>query len=282
MKALLIALNCIFALGITWGVLSNLGKPSVDEDEYFIKRKPGKKTTVRKTTSKKSAAVSNGPAQRTAAEIEQIIVEKNIFNPARCPNARVFGRRTGGNARLNLTLVGTFTIDNVSGAIILQRQQAQQNRMMMNQPWMMGRAMMMNQNNNNNNRFRQRFMPGMFPGMQNNNNNNNNQPAVVYKQYVRVGEVMANGYKLESVTRTSAVLTKGSERMELTIVEASQNAGGRSNTSNSNRNNNPFRMSPQQMRQWMQMMGGGRNNMGNWNRGGRNNNNNRNSMGNRR
>jgi hypothetical protein len=145
---------------------------------------------------------------------------------------------------------------------------------------MRGRAMMMNQNNNN--RFRQRFMPGMFPGMQNNNNNNNNQPAVVYKQYVRVGEVMANGYKLESVTRTSAVLTKGSERMELTIVEASQNAGGRSNTSNSNRNNNPFRMSPQQMRQWMQMMGGGRNNMGNWNRGGRNNNNNRNSMGNRR
>ena len=89
---------------------------------------------------------------------------------------------------------------------------------------------------------------------------------------------MANGYKLESVTRTSAVLTKGSERMELTIVEASQNAGGKSNSANNNRNN-PFRMSPQQMRQWMQMMGG-RNNMWNWNRGGRNNN--RNSMGNRR
>ncbi len=276
MKILLIALNCIFALGIAWGILSALGKPSVDEDEYFIKRKPGKKTTVRKTTSKKSAVASNGPAKRASAEIEQIIVEKNIFNPARCPNARVFGRRPGGNARLNLTLVGTFTIDNVSGAIILQRQQAQQNRMMMNQPWMMGRGMMMNQNNNN--RFRQRFMPGMFPGMQNNNNNNNNQPAVVYKQYVRVGEVMANGYKLESVTRTSAVLTKGSERMELTIVEASQNAGGKSNSANNNRNN-PFRMSPQQMRQWMQMMGG-RNNMWNWNRGGRNNNN-RNFRGNR-
>ena len=279
MKAVLIALNCLFALGITWGILSDLGKPSVDEDEYFIKRKPGKKTTVRKTNTKKGAVASRGPAKRESAEIEQIIVEKNIFNPARCPNARVFGRRTGGNARLNLTLVGTFTIDNVSGAIILQRQQAQQNRMMMmNQPWMMGRAMMMNQNNNN--RFRQRFMPGMFPGMQNNNNNNNNQPAVVYKQYVRVGEVMANGYKLESVTRTSAVLTKGSERMELTIVEASQNAGGKSNSANNNRNN-PFRMSPQQMRQWMQMMGG-RNNMWNWNRGGRNNNNNRNSTRNRR
>ena len=275
MKILLIALNCIFALGIAWGILSALGKPSVDEDEYFIKRKPGKKTTVRKTTSKKSVAVSNGPAQRTAAEIEQIIVEKNIFNPARCPNARVFGRRTGGNARLNLTLVGTFTIDNVSGAIILQKQQAQQNRMMMNQPWMMGRAMMMNQNNNNN-RFRQRFMPGMFPGMQNNNNNNNDQQSVVYKQYVRVGEVMANGYKLESVTRSSAILTKGSERMELTIVEASKNAGGKSSTSNNNNRNNPFRMSPQQMRQWMQMMRNGR--MGGF--GGRNNNN-RNFRGNR-
>ena len=281
MKILLIALNCIFALGIAWGILSALGKPSVDEDEYFIKRKAGKKTTVRKTTSKKSAVASTGPAKRASAEIEQIIVEKNIFNPARCPNARVFGRRPGGNARLNLTLVGTFTIDKVSGAIILQRQQAQQNRMMMNQPWMMGRGMMMNQNNgmNNNNRFRQRFMPGMFPGMQN-NNNNNDQQSVVYKQYVRVGEVMANGYKLESVTRTSAILTKGSERMELTIVEASKNAGGKSGTT-ANNNRNPFQMSPQQMRQWMQMMGGGRNNFGNWNRGGRNNNNNRNSRGNR-
>ena len=267
MKILLIALNCIFALGIAWGILSALGKPSVDEDEYFIKRKAGKKTTVRKTTSKKSTVAANGPAKRASAEIEQIIVEKNIFNPARCPNARVFGRRTGGNARLNLTLVGTFTIDKVSGAIILQRQQ--QNRMMMNQPpWMMGRSMMMNQNNgmNNNNRFRQRFMPGMFPGMQ--NNNNNDQQSVVYKQYVRVGEVMANGYKLESVTRTSAVLSRGSERMELALVEASKNAGGKSATATNN-NRNPFQMSPQQMRQWMQMMRNGR--MGGMGFGGRNN-----------
>lgn len=267
MKTLLIMLNCIFALGITWGVLSELGKPSVDEDEYFIKRKTGKKTAVRKTSSKKAAVKTAGPAKRSPEQLEQIIVQKNIFNAARCPNARVFGRRSGGNTRLSMTLVGTFTIDKVSGAIILQKQQNQQNRMMMN-PWMMRGNWMMNNNRfqNNNNRFRQRFMPGMFPGNQ--NNNNNNQPSVVYKQYVRVGETMANGYKLDSVTRTSAILTKGSERMELTIVEASKNAGGKSNTSNNN-NRNPFQMTPQQMRQWMQMMrGGGRRNMGNWNRGG--------------
>ena len=108
------------------------------------------------------------------------------------------------------------------------------------------------------------------------NNNNNDQQSVVYKQYVRVGEVMANGYKLESVTRTSAILTKGSERMELTIVEASKNAGGKSGTT-ANNNRNPFQMSPQQMRQWMQMMRNGR--MGGF--GGRNNNN-RNFRGNRR
>lgn len=270
MKTLLIALNCIFALGITWGVLSELGKPSVDEDEYFIKRKPGKKAAARKTSTKKVAAKPTGPAKRPAAELERIIVEKNIFNAARCPNARVFGRRSGGNTRLNMTLVGTFTIDKVSGAIILQKQQTQ-NRMMMN-PWMMRGNWMMNNNRfrgNTNMASRQRFMPGMFPGMQN-NNNNNNQPSVVYKQYVRVGETMANGYKLDSVTRTSAILTKGSERMELNIVEASKNAGGKTGTTTNN-NRNPFQMSPQQMRQWMQMMRG-RRNMGNWggNRGGNN------------
>ena len=268
--------NCIFCKIID-GVIPST---KLYEDEDFIKRKAGKKTTVRKTTGKKSAVAVNGPVQRASAEIEQIIVEKNIFNPARCPNARVFGRRTGGNARLNLTLVGTFTIDKVSGAIILQRQQ--QNRMMNQPPWMMGRGMMMNQNNgmNNNNRFRQRFMPGMFLGTQ--NNNNNDQQSVVYKQYVRVGEVMANGYKLESVTRTSAILTKGSERMELALVEASKNAGGKSATATNN-NRNPFQMSPQQMGQWMQMMRNGR--MGGMGFGGRNNNNNnnnRNFRGNRR
>lgn len=269
MKTLLIVLNCLFAAGITWGVLSSLGKPSVDEDEYFIKRKPGKKTAVKKAVTKKSTAKMTGPQKRSSAEKEQIIVSKNIFDAARCPNARVFGRRRNNNTRLSMTLVGTFTIDKVSGAIILQKQQ-QQNRPNM-PPWMAGRTM---QNNNQwrQNAARQRFMPGMFPGQ---NNNNQQQESVVYKQYVRVGETMANGYKLDSVTRNSAVLTKGSERMELTIVEASKNAGGKATPANNNRN--PFQMNPQQMRQWMWMMRQGRmnmmnrnNNRGNWNQQNRN------------
>ncbi|MBR2425848.1 MAG: hypothetical protein IKB16_03810 [Lentisphaeria bacterium] len=270
MKIVLIVLNCLFACGITWGVLSSLGKPSMDEDEYFIKRKPGKKSAVKKAAAKKNPAKMTAPQNRSSAEKEQIIVSKNVFDAARCPNARVFGRRRNNNTRLSMTLVGTFTIDKVSGAIILQKQQ--QNRPNM-PPWMAGRANM-NQNNNWNrggNMARQRFMPGMFPGQ---NNNNQQQESVVYKQYVRVGETMANGYKLDSVTRNSAVLTKGSERMELTIVEASKNAGGKSNTTNQNRN--PFQMNPQQMRQWMWMMNnrGNRNmnwgNRGNWNQQNRN------------
>lgn len=270
MKIILIVLNCLFACGITWGVLSSLGKPSMDEDEYFIKRKPGKKSAVKKAAAKKNPAKMTAPQNRSSAEKEQIIVSKNVFDAARCPNARVFGRRRNNNTRLSMTLVGTFTIDKVSGAIILQKQQ--QNRPNNMPPWMAGRANM-NQNNNWNrggNMARQRFMPGMFPG---HNNNNQQQENVVYKQYVRVGETMANGYKLDSVTRNSAVLTKGSgsERMELTIVEASKNAGGKSNTTNQNRN--PFQMNPAQMRQWMWMMNNRGNRNMNWgNRGNMNRN----------
>jgi len=46
-----------------------------------------------------------------------------------------------------------------------------------------------------------------------------------YKQYIRVGESLPNGYTLAAVTRTSATLTRNQETIELTMQDASANAG---------------------------------------------------------
>ena len=43
-----------------------------------------------------------------------------------------------------------------------------------------------------------------------------------YRQYVRIGETLSNGYILVEVSRTRAVLTRGSDKMELEIQEASK------------------------------------------------------------
>ena len=47
---------------------------------------------------------------------------------------------------------------------------------------------------------------------------------LVYKQYVRVGETLSNGYKLVDVQREKVTLQRGSDKLELTIEEASKNA----------------------------------------------------------
>ena len=46
-----------------------------------------------------------------------------------------------------------------------------------------------------------------------------------YKQYIRVGEALPNGYTLAAVTRSSATLTRNQETIELTMQDASSNAG---------------------------------------------------------
>jgi hypothetical protein len=46
-----------------------------------------------------------------------------------------------------------------------------------------------------------------------------------YKQYIRIGEALPNGYTLAAVTRTSATLTRNQETIELTMQDASANAG---------------------------------------------------------
>ncbi|MBO4490234.1 MAG: hypothetical protein J5944_02615 [Lentisphaeria bacterium] len=271
MKAFLIFLNICLAGGIFWSLLKQAETPQVNEDEYFFRasEKEKKKTPAKtETVSRKKEPV---PETRSAEVSVRRVVEGNIFDPARCPGARIPGRRNS-NTGLDMTLVGTFVIGEQSGAIILQKRRQNTNFPF---PWMQQGgppiAMPAFQNNgqqgggfmnggaqtsgagntaqNQNNgqqgggfaraRFGSGEMFARWRQMQNRQQNggNNEEAAVVYQQYVRVGETLANGYKLTAVTRTGATLMKNSEKLELELVEASRNAGAERSR---NTNTNPF------------------------------------------
>lgn len=281
MKAFLIFLNICLAGGIFWSVLKQARTPQVNEDEYFFRKT---EKNVEKAPAKPAAAAqtrkkSSVPETRDSAVSIRKVVDGNIFDPARCPGARIPGRRNA-NTGLDMTLVGTFTIGELSGAVIMQKRRQSNTSPF---PWMQGMggmpmSMPAFQNNGqggnfNNNRqqgggfARNRFGAGdmyarwrrMQTRQQNGGNNSGNEAAVVFQQYVRVGETLANGYKLTAVTRTGATLMKNSEKIELELVEASRNAGAeRSRNTNSNPASQWQRMG---MMPWMMpgmMMGGGR------------------------
>lgn len=286
MKAILIILNICLAGGIFWSLLKQAQTPQVNEDEYFFRKteKDRKKAPAKTDASLPSRKKTSVPETRDPAVSIRKVVEGNIFDPARCPGARIPGRRNS-NAGLDMTLVGTFTIGELSGAIIMQKRRQNNNSPF---PWMQGMGGMpmsmppfrngnnapgggngpQNNNNAQNGGFaRARFGAGdmyarwrRMRQQQNggNGNNRSNEPAVVFQQYVRVGETLANGYKLTAVTRTGATLMKNSEKIELELVEASRNAGAE-RTRNTN-NNSGFQrgmgMMPWMM-PWMMGMGGG-------------------------
>ena len=79
----------------------------------------------------------------------------------------------------------------------------------------------------------------------------------VFRQHLRVGDTTVTGYKLEEVTRTTAVLTRNSERIELTLLTPSEAGNIARQRQNNNQNNN-------------------KNNNNNNNKNNQNNNNNRN------
>ena len=284
MKTFLIFLNICLAGGIFWSLLKQAEMPQVNEDEYFFRasEKEKKKAPAKtETASRKKTAV---PETRETGLSIRRVVEGNIFDPARCPSARIPGRRNS-NAGLDMTLVGTFTIGGQSGAIIMQKR-----RQNTSYPWMMqGPPMAMPAFQNNTPASNNGGMPGTGNGVQNGgssnmmqgggfararfgsgemfarwrqmqnnqqNRGNSEEAAVVYQQYVRVGETLANGYKLTAVTRTGATLMKNSEKIELELVEASKNAGAeRSRNANTNPFSQRWGMMPGMMMPGMMMPG---------------------------
>ncbi|MDD3154009.1 MAG: hypothetical protein PHS41_04020 [Victivallaceae bacterium] len=237
------------------------------------------KFTVVKKTSAKNTKVSTGSSGTlvpkgnfpSLEESIALIPAKNIFNRERCASATVAGAR---NARVELGLVGTFRIGQIEGAIITQKTSGARRGGFMMGMWGPpdGAAPQGSFNGPPQPNPGQGGTPGAppgggFPGRGNNGSLNvrtntaknatATQNTLAIKQYVRVGETLSNGYKLISVTRSEAVLTKGSEKITLPMLDPS-NAASTAASGNPRRNTNPIQqlqdMQRMQMMQNMQMM----------------------------
>ena len=289
MKMFLIILNVILAGAAVFGTVENIRRTMAKNasEDLKVKKK-------RSQTGKAAAGTDKQEVRQQASTEEMIkkITENNLFYSGRSPNANM-----RGNQRVTLTLVGTFTIGKVSGAIIKHSVQ-QNNRTNAFGMWRMGRnGMNMNGMNGMNgmnmpmgnmpqrniggrsrsgnagqnpggpalsgsgggssrNRFGSRSsaplppgaMPGMFTGM----NQSQSTAAQSHRQYVRVGETLSNGYTLVEVTRTTATLTRGSDKMELEIQESSK--GLSSARRNTNRNQTPQQILQQGMQQMQNIL----------------------------
>jgi len=260
MKSILIMLNILLAGAVVLGgvrFIRNL-TDSPAKPAFTVKKRIPKNAKITSLANRETAADKNVSGPSGEAMVKQI-VETDIFNQDRCPNGGFWG---GGNARVEMTLVGTFKIGKSQGAVILQKTQ-QRNFPFMPFGGMMnpggggfpqrrmgiGRGnggpggsfggnggMGMNRDNPGDRGGGRRAIGGsrfiqanrnaqgpVQPGQNNNNNNNNNKP-IVYKQYVRLGETMANGYTLTEIDRNRVVLTRGSDKIELELVDPSTNA----------------------------------------------------------
>ena len=217
------------------------------------------------------------------------LVEHNIFKTERVPDAPAnkTAQRNTQQIRADMSLVGTYVIGDSLGAIILQRLQgnAQQQLKALQQKEYeqytastritdpkkkaaAAAAAAEDADDEENkepgegdkeNDPKQIVIVGGSPSISANN---------VFRQHLKVGDTTVTGYKLEEVTRTTAVLTKNNERIELTLLTPSE-AGNIARNNNQNRNNNN------------QNRNNNNNNNNNANRNNNNNNNNNNNTANR-
>ena len=258
MKFVLIGVNLLLALWLLAAVGSRFASGSPKTEGFSVKKSdPGKKAAAPGV-----AAVKAPPPESVESQLATI-VDNNIFNPDRCPNA-VFGGR-GRSARVELTLVGTFEIGVSKGAIILQKTSSE-NRNFPNMTGMMGGPGMgpgggdqsgqqsggsRNSAANRQGAGRNRFSGGGNRAGAAGGDSAAVGQATAVKQYVRVGETLSNGYTLTEITRTGAVLTRGGDKMELELQDPSKNQSTAAATNGNNRNN--FLQQFQQMQQ-MQLM----------------------------
>lgn len=145
MRAILIFANILLAGIIALGASQWLSEPSVEAEVATTATKerrssaPQPKNIQQQIQQPQRRYASVTPESQIATT-----VALNIFDPERAPQATAAGRRAATPVnRGDMTLAGTFTIGDIAGAIILQR-----NAQMMRNMQMMGRN---NQNGNTNN-----------------------------------------------------------------------------------------------------------------------------------
>lgn len=238
MKSILIALNLLLAAAVVWNGLrlfGNVLKENPKTSFTVKKRKPRPAAPPGTSVKKTEAAAEKTSSVLSGAEKVKLIAEQNIFNQERCPNTMF-----GGNTRVELTLVGTFRAGSTAGAVILQKSSSRNQfpffGMMNPNGQQGGRRMGIGPASGNppQGQTGTRRQRGGAQSVQANRNaqgvvqpgavNTANQTPTSFKQYVRLGETLANGYKLVEVERTRVVLTRGSDKLELELADASKNA----------------------------------------------------------
>lgn len=263
MKKILVAVNCILGLAVLITLISNLAGLKKSGQTYEVKRRSAKKGQNMAQNTRTKLVIPEEKQLET-------IVNADIFNPDRAPNFSAWGR-----GRTQISLVGTFKVGKVEGAIILQQVSQRFNPGMSRMGAMMSQEAMMqmmnaNRQNGQNNQNRNNAGPRRNMGSMRQRwsmlnpqlarqlagENGQNQPAI--KQYVRVGETLANGYTLVEVTRTKAVLSKGGDKMELELQDPSKNIARGGTTRRSGNSWREFQQTQirtqQQMLRMMYMM----------------------------
>lgn len=256
MKGFLVALNIFLAVVLAYGLVANLKDFLKQREDAAtaglkrVKKKKGSEPARKNVVSPQAGTAVNAAVPgRNEEEMIRNVAEKNIFNPERSPNA---GVRRG---RVQLTLVGTFTAGKVAGAIIKHNFQQNNNANLFGPMGLfgMGQGMMppreITTRSGGGGRAGRRggtqtgggmrsgsggmrgggmraggMRGGMMMGMMGNQSSisASSSQRNAHRQYVRIGETLSNGYTLVEVSRTKAVLTRGSDKMELEIQEASK------------------------------------------------------------
>ena len=284
MRHVLIIINLILASIVGFHAYEWMTEPSVEAEVVTTAKKERTASAPQPTQVVQAQPQSwQQPWQQpwgfvgapTASETQvATTVALNIFDPERAPKTNTNNARTAAIPvnRGDMTLVGTFTIGRIAGAIILQRGMQMMN--MWQQP---GRN-----NNRNNTPDAEELAAAREQQMQEALENRaelasllqtlqmspdvtpqqtellrqrlarsdeqvallrsqNQQRAVgrdgfatdgitaatatnSNKQYFRVGETLPNGYTLASVTRSTAILTRNQERIELSMQNTAGNA----------------------------------------------------------
>jgi hypothetical protein len=286
MKFMLIALNILLAAGIchlAWITVSDpvaleTKTPSVSRAGIDKKSKP---------TNQAGRTVLKEDPPSVVAEKIAALNAKNIFDVERVPEApaskAAAARANNQQIRLGMSLVGTYSIGDSLGAIILQRLQGNSQQLLkelqqkeyeqflasstrITDPKKKAQSESESSDDESDEVREAIRRITMNPSVSGSN---------VIRQRLKVGDTTLNGYTLVEVTRTSATLTKGKETVELPLLTPSEasNQARQNNNRNANNNNN---------RNNQQANNNNNNNNANRNNQQANNNNNRNNNNNNR
>lgn len=301
MKFMLIALNVLLVAAVAHLAWTYSSEP-LTFASTSKKFSPAK--LERKRTTATVKRVEKNPLDSPEVTEQKItaVLDRNIFKTERVPDAPANknAQRNNQQIRADMSLVGTYVIGDSLGAIILQRLQgnSQQQLKALQQKEYEQYALSSTRITDPKKKAaaaaeadedvdekkeakesetdpKQIVIVGGSPSISANN---------VFRQHLKVGDTTVNGYKLEEVTRTSAVLTKNNERIELTLLTPSEagnvtrqtrnnNNNNQNKNNNNNQNNNNNNNRNQQNNNNRNNNNNNRNNNNNNNRNNNNNNN---------